>query len=164
MQNETTDSSENTPIIAEVQQGEFIYRLITEQESYQTGEDVKLFAELEYVGNKQEITIYHAASPFSFPIKELTAGYEIGYPMNEPLLTTTIKKGEPLRQQYEVAGSYSEADDKDYIAFMKDFLENSFPEGKYKVNGIADFYTNGENDDQKTDYQMEAKIEFEVME
>lgn len=63
-----------TPEPYEVQQirdeetrGDFVYRLYTEKEVYAEGEQVKIYAELEYVGDQDVITIYHAASPFFFP-------------------------------------------------------------------------------------------------
>lgn len=55
---------------AEIMKDDFIYRLFTEKGTYQKREDVKLYAELEYIGELDSITIYHAASPFYFDITE----------------------------------------------------------------------------------------------
>ena len=62
--------------------------------------DTAIFAELTYVGELDSIDIYHAASPFYFPLEERTRGIEVDYAMDEPLIVTTLEKGEPLRQKY----------------------------------------------------------------
>ncbi|MGM0885294.1 MAG: hypothetical protein ACQEXQ_30175, partial [Bacillota bacterium] len=73
----------------------------------------------EYVGEEQEIEIAHAASPFSFPMKEKTRGFEIGYMMEQPRIVTTLKKGVPLRKQYKGGGGYGSQDPKEYVDSLK---------------------------------------------
>ncbi|XEC97275.1 hypothetical protein AB6A23_12400 [Paenibacillus tarimensis] len=148
---------------AESTEGDFIYRLVTEKEAYHEGESVKLYAELEYIGDKKEVTIYHAASPFSFPITEHTRNYSIAYMMNQPLLTTLLAKGEPLREEYAKGGGYGSQDNEEYIAFIKNFWENGFPAGSYTVYGSADFYVqpNKEGKD-KREYKLKAQVNFDV--
>ena len=74
----------------------FVYRLSTEKDVYDEFGDTAIFAELMYVGEKNSIDIYHAASPFYFPLEERTRGFEIDYAMDDPLLTALLIKGEPL--------------------------------------------------------------------
>jgi hypothetical protein len=145
-----------------VEEGDFIYRLVTEQHEYEASDSVKVYAELEYIGEKEEVTIYHAASPFYFNIVEKTRGYLIGYNMDEPLIASTLKKGEPLREEYVNSGGFSEQDDADYIEFIKDFWENGFPSGYYVVDGTAEFYL--ETGEGKTDYYIAGVVDFEVKE
>ncbi|WP_240468685.1 hypothetical protein [Gracilibacillus sp. YIM 98692] len=147
----------------EVEKGPFIYRLVTEKKSYTVGSDIDLYAELEYVGDQEEMTIYHAASPFIFHVEEKTRDYVIGYAMNEPLLHTVLKKGEPLREKYTKSGGYGSEDNEDYIAFMKDFLNNGFPIGFYEIKGIAEFFTQN-NKEEQTEFLMEGTVEFKVVE
>ncbi|MFD2044745.1 hypothetical protein ACFSTA_07680 [Ornithinibacillus salinisoli] len=144
----------------------FIYRLVVEKEEYQVGQPVKIYAELEYTGENEEITIYHAASPFYFPIEEKVRGFDIGYGMDEPLISTTLKKGEPLREVYVKNAGYSDIDEDDYVSFIKRFLENDgFPSGFYVVSGYADFTIySSENTAGKKDFRMEAQIDFKVVE
>jgi hypothetical protein len=160
------DYPNNLTSKAEVTQGDFIFRIVSKKEKYNEGEPINLYSELEYIGRENEVTIFHAASPFYFPIEEMTRGYRISYPMNEPLLTTILKKGEPYRQAYGKAGGYSEEEDKEYVAFMKRFLtDKGFPNGHYVVTGIANFYIESEeNNENKQDYNMKANIEFIVEE
>ncbi len=152
------------PSRAEMKEGDFVYRLVSESERYGQGEKPKIYAELEYVGEQDEITIGHAASPFYFPMKELTRNYSIDYMMNEPYITTTLKKGEPLREDYTGSGGYSEQDTKDYQNFIRS-LKDGFPEGRYVVYGSADFVIHpaeGETGEEPEKYKIQAEIEFEV--
>ncbi|UVI33067.1 hypothetical protein [Paenibacillus spongiae] len=146
--------------------GDFIYRLVTEKAEYSLGETVKIYAELEYIGEQDSITIYHAASPFSFPIEERTRGYSIGYNMNTPLLNTTLKRGEPLREEYKNSGGFGETDERAYIDFIKSLWADGFPAGYYVVDGFADFYVESKVDgeDKEEDYTIKSQIDFTVTE
>lgn len=119
----------------------FRYRLYTEKDVYDEFGDTAIFAELTYVGDEDSIEIYHATSPFHFPIEETTRGFEIDYPMNEPLIATTLEKDKPLREKYSFAGGYSDQDDEDFAAFIQTIVENGFPEGSYIVHGSTQFHT-----------------------
>lgn len=148
---------------AEVTEGDFTYRLVTEKAEYGENEPIKIYAELEYTGDKEEIEIFHAASPFSFPMVETTRNYDIGYGMDQPLKSTTLVKGKPLRKEYVGSGGYSSEDKKEYKDFMKRVMDKEFPAGHYVVNGIADFYIRvSEGTEQKEKYELEAQVEFSV--
>ena len=146
----------------EVTEGDFIYRLVTEKAEFLDNESVRIYAELEYIGDNEEITIYHAASPFYFPMVEKTRDFSIGYPMNEPLLSTKLIKGKPLREEYKRSGGYSSQDEKEYVNFMKSFLDNGFPTGYYIVNGFADFYIQSNENNKKEEFNIKAQIDFRV--
>lgn len=83
--------------------------------------------------------------------------------MTDPLITTTLTKGEPLREGYSGSGGYSDLDDADYINFTKQVINSKFPQGYYVVNGYADFYTTAP-DGEQTDYKIHAEIDFKVVE
>jgi hypothetical protein len=148
----------------EVTEGDFIYRLVTEKGEYLNNESVNIFAELEYIGDKKAITIFHAASPFHFPMVEKTRNFSMDYPMKEPLLSTTLIKGKPLREEYTRSGGYGSQDEKEYVNFMKRFLKNGFPIGYYVVSGSAEFYVeskeNGKQD--KKAFKIKAQVDFKV--
>lgn len=148
---------------ASATEGDFIYRLVSEKEEYVSGSPVEVYAELEYVGDEESIEIFHAGSAFYFPMEEKTRGYQLDYPMIEPLLTTTLTKGEPLRESYSGSGGYSDQEDAAYIEFMQQVMDNEFPEGYYIVNGYADFYTETP-DGNSTDYEIHAEVDFKVIE
>jgi hypothetical protein len=146
-------------------EGDFIYRLVSEKSVYEEDEPLAIHAELEYIGEDDQVDIYHAASPFYFPISEITRGYEIGYVMDQPLIRTTLVKGVPLRESYTGSGWYSEQDPPEYLEFIKQVMEGRFPEGKYTVNGYAGFYVeDGDGDGGQTSYRIEGSIGFEVVE
>ena len=124
---------------SETQKGDFIYRISSEQGQYQEGEPIVINAELEYVGDLAQIDISHAASPFYFSMKEATRNYDIPYAMNQPLIVTTLVKGDPLKTTFPGSGGYSEEDSADYKNFMKQMMSGDFLEGFYIVNGSAQF-------------------------
>jgi len=128
---------------------------------YDVDEPVTIYAELEYIGDKNTVEIFHAASPFYFPIYEKSRDIHIQYNMNEPLVSTTLTKGEPLQQTYQGSGSYGSSDSKEYAEFMKSIMNNQFLIGSYEVNGFADFFIQ-ETDSTKKDYELKAKVDFEV--
>ena len=146
---------------SEVIQGDFIYRLVTEKEHYDKGEDVKIYAELEYIGKEDEVEITHGGSPFLFPMTETTRGYEIEYAVTMVGKRTVLKKGEPMRQQLNGGGSYSDHDKEEYKEFMKRVMKQDFPSGHYIVNGYADFYLVDKAKCEEQ-YTIEAQIEFNV--
>lgn len=146
----------------EIIEGDFIYRLVSEKGEYVEKEPVKLYAELEYIGDKEKIEISHATSPFYFPMIEKTRNYQVDYIMTEPLIHTTLIKGEPIRKEYSPGGGYGSQDAKEYIEFMKHIMNSEFPIGHYVVNGsahfnVADVETGGEKK-----YSIDTKIEFKV--
>lgn len=143
---------------SEIQDGDFVYRLVTEKPEYDDGSKVKIYAELEYVGDQDQVEITHAASPFFFPMIERTREFEIGYGMNEPLLSTVLKKGEPLREEYNGSGGFSDQDSSEYKEFIQKIMDGDFPKGFYAVNGYANFNYN----EQK--YNIGTEIQFKVIE
>lgn len=153
------------PAEAEVQVGDFIYKLSTEKDVYTTFGETAIFAELTYVGKMETIDIYHAASPFYFPLEERTRGIEVDYAMNEPLIVTTLKKGEPLRQRYNFAGGYSDQDEATSIEFVKTLMKEGFPEGEYIIHGFAEFTSidPAEAPDEEH-FKLQSDIGFSVVE
>lgn len=160
------DKYEILQIKDEVTESNFVYRLVSEKAEYQENELVKVYAELEYIGEKEDITIFHAASPFYFPIEEKIRNYDIGYGMDEPLISTTLKQGVPIREEYLKSGGYSDLDEDDYVVFMKNFFNmNGFPIGYYVVDGYSDFYVeNDEDNEEKVVFRIEGQIDFKVLE
>lgn len=121
-------------------QGDFVFRLVSEKKEYGNREDVKLYGEITYTGDKDEVTIYHSSSAILFTLEEKTRGFDIGYAVEDIGLTTVLKKGEPYREEYVKTGGYSGDADSDYKRFMKEFLgKDGFPAGYYVVNGETDF-------------------------
>ncbi|WP_126294484.1 hypothetical protein [Lysinibacillus telephonicus] len=61
------------------------------------------------------------------------------------------------------SGGYSSQDEKKYIEFMKQIMNQEFPKGHYVVNGFTDFNVLADGDsEQGKRYEIKAKIEFKV--
>lgn len=45
-------------------------------------------------------------------------GFEIGYPMYTPLMSTKLSNGETLIEEYNKSGGYSDQDNDGYIDFI----------------------------------------------
>ncbi|MDW0118171.1 hypothetical protein QTL97_14660 [Sporosarcina thermotolerans] len=161
--NEGSNNTISYPQDAQVEADDFIYRLYTEKDVYSEFGDTAIFAELTYIGNQESVEISHSASPFEFPIKELSRGIEIEYAMDDPLIRTTLVKGEPLREKYRFAGGYSDNDDKETIEFIQTIINKGFPEGNYVVNGLAIFFIeNADETIEPESYKLNLNIGFNV--
>lgn len=145
---------------AEVKQGDFVLQLVSGQESYAPGESVELKLRLKYTGSQEKVSIGHAASPFFFLITELTREVGLGYFMNQPLIYREMKRDEWLEEAYVKSAWYDES--SPHKAFIQAFLEGeSFPEGRYRITGLARFTLyDGKTDsgkDKETDYDMRTE-------
>lgn len=143
-------------------QGDFIYRLISEKEQYTEGKEIKIYTELEYSGEQENIEISHAASPFHFPLYEETREYAVEYAMNEPLLTTQLIGGEALQEYYSGSGGYSAEEDEAYIEFVQRIMGKEFPPGYYKANGFA-YFTAASSAGSGIPYEFHTQIDFKVV-
>lgn len=121
-------------------QGDFVFRLVSEKKEYGKGEDVKLYGEITYIGDKDEVTILHSSSAILFNLEEKTRGFNIDFAVEDLEVATILKQGEPYREEYVKSGGYSENNSSDYVRFIKGFWKNDgFPSGYYVVNGETDF-------------------------
>lgn len=166
------DTKKEVRVVDEVYEGDFVYTLTSEQERYQEGQPIQLRAELTYIGEDEEITIGHASSPFHFPMKETTRGYDIPFSMTEPFITTTMKREEPFKESYVPSGGFGSLDPEEYKDFMKRMMAGDVPVGHYEVEGTAKFTVLQDEEAVSTaragdvkdldEYEMRATIEFEV--
>lgn len=146
------------PIKAGAGADDFLYELEVTKAQIYAGEPFEINATLTYTGDEESVTITHAASPFYFEILETTRNFNIDYFMDEPLIATELKKGEPLTHQYTVSGGYSEQDPEEYRQFIDQFLAGQTPKGNYLVKGIAKFKVEGATEET----EISAEIEFEA--
>lgn len=144
--NKPFKNSQGTERITEVEQNDFRLKFVSAQDQYKVGQKVQLTASLEYIGEKEEIEIFHAMSPFIFEVKERTRNIKIPYPMEQPLVTTRLVKNEAYLQTYQKSAGYGSHDPNK--AFIKEFLEEEgFPKGEYTITLVSDFWTANENDE-----------------
>ncbi|MDG5788637.1 hypothetical protein QA612_14235 [Evansella sp. AB-P1] len=123
----------------ETKKGNFIFRLISEKEEYKEGEEVKLYGELEYVGRNEEVTITHSDPVIVFPLEDKMRGFSTRFGRDDDASPTTLKQGEPYRQDYKTMFVYNPIEDsEEYLEFLEQ-LDEHFPAGYYVVNGQAIF-------------------------
>ncbi|MUT67859.1 hypothetical protein [Paenibacillus sp. NEAU-GSW1] len=152
--NETEKATTN---YSEGRYGEFVLRLETIKSSYATGEALGIKAMLKYDGDKQSELIYHSMHAVAIGVSEKTRGIDIGYVMEQPLLTTEMKKGEWLEFPYVKQAVYSEEDVNK--AFIEQFLKGEgLPEGEYAFTAIADFYTKKGEEQIQHSFKVEKMI------
>lgn len=146
----------------ETVQDDFIFRLISEKEQYKTGEDVKIYGEILYMGGEEAVTINHSSSAIFFDIVEEIRGYKIDYVVNDIGISTTINRlGDPYQYHYKKSFGYPlDNAPKEYVNFIENFSKNDgFPPGYYTVKGLTDFTI--ESEDKR--YNIEATIDFKVV-
>src|SRR5699024_4919219 len=68
---------------AEAEEGDFTFRLVSVQETYQVGEEVELYGEIIYTGNEPSVTIGHASEAIIFPMQEKVRNYELTAGVND---------------------------------------------------------------------------------
>lgn len=163
--NETTKQTQNLqervdtyPNAFQAESDDFRYELQVNKSTISSGDPIEITASLTYIGEKEEIVITHAASPFYYELKETTRGYDIGYPMDQPLIATTLKKGEPLQHKYVTSGGYGDQSEEAYRTFMKQYLSGNYPVGYYVVKGYALFGVDGA----QGQMELGGNIGFEV--
>lgn len=148
----------------EVRKGDFIFRLASEKAEYHTDEPVHVYGEVEYTGEKKEVTIAHSASVMLFPMDEKIREYHIDSGMKEIGKTTILKSGEPYREEYSKQPPLNMDEDPAYQDFADQFMEGAgFPMGYYQVHGYADFFIKS-SDDEGEYVRIEANIDFKVAE
>ncbi|WP_060678711.1 hypothetical protein [Virgibacillus halodenitrificans] len=150
----------------ETVQDDFLFRLVSKKDQYKKGEEVILYGEIVYKGDKKEVNINHASSAIFFNIREETRGYEIGYAVKDIGLTTTLYRlGSPYQKQYTKNIGYNpENETQDYEQFTDDFLKNDgFPPGYYKVKGHTDFSLSSEGELEQKKFNMEAAMTLKLL-
>lgn len=153
--------SKNYSQTATTQQEDFLYELSIAKPTFTDGEPIKITAKLTYVGQSQNVTIYHGGSPFRFNLQETTRNFEIPSAMDTPLITRILERNVPYEEFYTSGGGYDEFSEPKLVEFMKQTMKGHFPKGHYIVKGSTDFYTEDPNE-QKTEYKPSATIEFNV--
>lgn len=145
---------------ATVNDGTFEIVIRTEKEAYKADEAVQCWATLEYVGDADSITMYSGDPLVYFTI---TGGPFTGdYAINDILMSTTLKKGEPLRFEFTKSGGYS-SDDED-AAFWESWYaepELRLAAGEYTVAATVDGSFD-ENDVMGTAYTLTASKKLTV--
>jgi hypothetical protein len=146
----------------------FTFRLVSEKDIYQAGEEVILYGEILYKGTEEEIVIHHSASAISFYVREELRGYDLEYAVSEIGASSNLRRlGKPYRSHYKKSSvqlipfDNPSEDEGQFVEEVKN--SKSFPPGYYTVKGIADFHVEITEDGENGSYKMEAAIDFKVV-
>ncbi|WP_133297966.1 hypothetical protein [Paenibacillus paeoniae] len=120
-----------------VQESDFIHRLYLEKKDYREGDQVTFISELEYVGDRESVTINHGMTPFSYAIRESSGKYLYMYIMDQPLIYTTLYPGQPYVEKYSSGWAYTEEGEGEELKYTP--VDVPFPAGDYTVVGSAKF-------------------------
>lgn len=133
-------AAEGEVLFVEIQEGDFVLRIESEKSSYRTDEEINLQAMLKYVGNKPSENIYHAASPFYLSVTNRTHNLSSLIFMNQPLITTKLKKGEWFAEDYPVPYELYLVDSLDLPPDKWEHVQiDHYPKGEYTFNASANF-------------------------
>lgn len=100
--------SKNYSQTASTQQEDFLYELSISKPTFTEGESIKIKTKLTYVGQAQNVTIYHGGSPFLFNLQEATRNFEISSVMDTPLITRILERNVPSEEVYTSGGVYDD--------------------------------------------------------
>jgi hypothetical protein len=144
----------NNQMISEVKVGDFVLQIISEKSAYKVNEDVKISARLKYVGKGKKQKIFHAASPFTFGVFEANRKIGLLSVMDQPLLSSELKRDEWLEKPHTKSAVY--LNDDPNIDFQKEYMQNpGFPAGEYRIKVTADFFV--KVGDEEVDYKFSTK-------
>ncbi|TFB22860.1 hypothetical protein E3U55_06375 [Filobacillus milosensis] len=85
---------------ATAQEGEFEVSINVEQK----GENLDVYATITYLGDQDQKTIYHGGSIFFFNVYQVGGDFEHIGGMEQPLLSTDLKKGEAHKVEFNHPG------------------------------------------------------------
>ena len=142
------DDSDNASIDAPfsyTETDDFILKLSALGNTYRTGDTITIWAEFEYLGENDSITIYHSIPYLVFQIIG-DNGFEM-LPMRVDVLeSSALALGETYHFEFQKNGSWS-SDDED-ASFWEDFFDDPdliLPPGIYTITAIAEFSLSSEN-------------------
>ncbi|MFF2886429.1 hypothetical protein [Paenibacillus sp. NPDC057967] len=140
-----------------VQASDFVHRLYLERDDYREGDQVTFISELEYVGDRESVTINHAMTPFYYAIRDSSGTYSFPYMMDQPLIYTTLYPGKPHVEKYSNGWAYLINDSNEIL--IENPADVPFPAGNYTVVGSAEFNVGrfGENNENEEPVEVVGK-------
>jgi len=135
---ETPADEIQTDIVVSSKDEIFELKLYVDKNTYSTEGIIQCYATVEYVGDKDSITIYSSDPLVGFGLKD-DKYFDGGYAVNDVLISTTFKKGEIVRFDYMKSGGWS-GDDTNADFYKKFFAEKELilPAGNYEISASID--------------------------
>ncbi|RKL65590.1 hypothetical protein CR203_19915 [Salipaludibacillus neizhouensis] len=154
--------TEEDLVVSETAAGDFILRLVSKNAVYEAGEPITIVGKLKYRGNKEELVITYANSPFTFDIIESTRGVEIPFAVRSTFRNTILEYDQWYEEEYDKQALPNDNNDKTAV-FMSSYIkEEGFPPGEYEVEVRSEFMIN--TGQTKEDHSYTTSILLDVKE
>jgi hypothetical protein len=151
----------------EVSEGKFVsednmFRLTMylDKLEFNHDEKINIHSTLEYIGKKNNITIWHGYPYINYTITD-GKNFRTGGTTMTILTSSQLKNGEIYEFPYKKTGGFSEEDSN--ADFLREFYKEKdlyLPKGKYKVIVYCDFSLN--EDSPNNDYNNQIEVEITV--
>jgi len=132
------DSSERVEAVSTA--NDFVLTLHADKDTYSTDEAIHIGATLEYVGQKEKITIWHGLPYIVFSITD-GADFNVNGIIQTVLTSSVLYKGEQYHFDYVKSGGYDP--DAPDGAFWESFFQEKelrLPAGTYTISADGAFY------------------------
>ena len=142
--NNDSDTQNSSPFSYN-QSDDFILRLFADYEIHQAEDAITIWAEFEYLGEDENITIYHGIPYLVFQIIG-DNGFEMIPDQVDVLEYSTLTSGEIYHFDFHKSGGWG-ADDED-AAFWENFFDEPdliLPPGVYTITANAEFSLSSQN-------------------
>lgn len=140
---------------------DFELKLFADKKSYTTEDAIQIWATLEYVGEKDTVTIWHGIPYISFSLTD-GADFNVDGMIFTVLTSTELNKGEVYHFDYAKSGRFS-ADDPDVEFWEKFYQEEDLklPAGTYAVSVRGAFSLSEDvvNNDSELSCQLQIEVE-----
>lgn len=141
--------------------GKFEIKIYTDKQDNKQGEPVICYATAEYVGDSGSITIYSGDPLVGFGLKD-GKYFDGDYCVNDVLITTQFKKGEPVKYGFVKSGGWS-SDDPNAEFYNQFYSEKQLilPPGDYTITAAINGFFN-EDDYEGSKYSLSAMVNIRV--
>jgi len=139
----------------------FDLELYSDKEIYKTTEKINIWATLKYIGDNNQIKIWHGEPYICFYISD-DEEFNIGGIICSILTSTILEKDKLYKFDYAKNGGYSEDDPK--ADFWKEFYSEKdlyLPAGEYTVKVWGHFSLMEDTEKSKSNLSKEIKIKVE---
>jgi hypothetical protein len=135
------NTEQNSSVVFE----DYELTVYTDKAVYKTTDIIDVWATFEYIGDEEEIEIFHGDPYLTFTVFDGETYWGSGF-IVDVLMSTTLKKNTTYHFEHVKSGSWS-ADEPD-AAYWQDFYSQPdlrLPAGEYTVTAHVDFSTSDEN-------------------
>lgn len=142
-------------------ENDFVLTLHADRSTYSTDEVIHIGATLEYVGQKEKVTIWHGLPYVVFSITD-GADFNVNGIIQTVLTSSTLYKGEQYHFDYVKSGGFDP--DAPDGAFWESFFEEKelrLPAGTYTISADGAFYLSDRQHADEKGPSCELKITVE---